>query len=78
MVSGRKSGKKSEKSGKMAFCTWEIRSKYVVFDVGKLGSGGSKKDKKGVFLVQKGGVFFVGVIRRGRFGPHNLAQLDFF
>ena len=62
----------------MVFFTWEIRGKYAVFSVGKLSSGGSKRDKKGVFLGAKRGVSFVGGVRGSPFRPHNLAQLNFF
>ena len=68
--------KRGQKRGvKRGVFTWEIRDRQVAFNVGKLGSGGLEKGQKGGFWVQKGGV---SVIREGRFGPHNLAQLNFF
>ena len=63
----------------MGVFTWEIRDKYVVFNVGKLGKWGLEKgQKRGVFRCKGGCVFFIDIIRGGRFGPHNLAQLNFF
>ena len=62
----------------MGVFTWEIRDKYVVSNVDKLGGRGSKGGKKMGISGVKRDVSFVDVIGGGRFGPHNLAQLNFF